>query len=243
MLALNPLSIAHIPEGSPAWFRAAVVAALALHIGAGAIAIVAGYGAMLVRKGGGRHRAFGRAFVLAMLLMAVLATLLAARIAQRGNIAAGLLFSYLVATAWMTVRRPPRTVGRFERGALLFVLALVALELGFALQAWLAPNHRLDGYPMGPYLALAVLTGFFAYGDWRLLRRGGLDGQARLTRHVGRMGFAFFAAAAFLFLGPRRVMPAWTHGSLLFLLLGFAPLALTIFWLVRLRRGRAPAVA
>jgi hypothetical protein len=240
---VTPLSLSHLPEASPAWLRVAVIGALALHIGAGSVAIVCGYGAMLVRKGGGRHRAFGIAFVLSMMMMAMMATLLAVQIGQRGNVAAGLLFFYLVASAWMTVRRPPRTVGRFERGALLFVLALVGLELGFALQAWLAPHHRLDGYPMGPYLALAVLTGFFAYGDVRLLRRGGLDGKARLTRHVGRMGFAFFAAAAFLFLGPRKIMPAWTHGSPLFLLLGFAPLALTIFWLVRLRRGRAPAVA
>ncbi len=244
---MNSLSLAHIPEGSPGWFRAAIVAALALHIGAGAVAILAGYGAMLVRKGGDRHRAFGRVFVVAMLVLAALATLLAAWIAQRGNVAAGLLFFYLVATAWMTVKRPAGSVGRFERGAFLFVLALVALEFGFALQAWLAPNHRLDGYPMGPYLALAVLTALFAWGDLKLLRRGGVAGTARLTRHVGRMGFAFFAAAAFLFLGQRRIMPAWTHGSPLFLLLGLAPLALTVFWLVRLRRGarrgRTPAVA
>jgi len=244
---LNSLALSHIPEGSPGWFRAAIVAALALHIGAGAVAIIAGYGAMLVRKGGGRHRAFGIVFVLAMLLLAVLATLLAIEIGQRGNVAAGLLYSYLVATAWMTMRRPAGTIGRFERGAFLFVLALVALELGFALQAWLAPNHRLDGYPMGPYLALAVLTALFAWGDLKLLRRGGVSGTKRLTRHVGRMGFAFFSASAFLFLGQRKIMPAWTHGSPVLLALGFAPLALTLFWLIRLwlnaRPRGQPAIA
>lgn len=237
---VNSLSISHIPDGSPTWFRAAVMIALALHIGAGGIAIIAGYGAMLVRKGGNRHRAFGFVFVLAMMVVASLATLLAMQIQQRGNVAGGLLFFYLVVTAWMTVRRPAGSVGRFETGAFLFVLALVAVELGFALQTWLSPNHRLDGYPMGPYLALAMLTALFAWGDLKLIRRGGVSGTARLARHVGRMGFAFFAAAAFLFLGQRKVMPAWTHGSPVLLALGFAPLALTLFWLIRLRLRARP---
>lgn len=240
---MTPLSLSHLPDGSPAWVRIAIIAALALHIGAGSVAILSGYAAILVRKGGGRHRRFGMIFVQSMMVMAAFATLLAVQIGQRGNVAGGLLFFYLVATAWMTVRRPANAVGRFEIIAFLFVLALVAVELGFAVQAWLSPNHRLDGYPIGPYLVLAAMTAFFALGDLRLIRRGGVSGTARLARHVGRMGFAFFAAAAFLFLGQRKIMPAWTHGSPILLALGFAPLVLTIFWLFRIRRTARPRQA
>lgn len=242
---MTPLSISHLPEGSPAWLRVAIIAALALHIGAGSLAILSGYAAIAVRKGGGRHRLFGFAFTLSMTVTAVFATLLAAWIGQRGNFVGGLLFFYLVATAWMTVRRPAGSAGLFERRAFLFALALVAMALGFAVQAWLSPQRRLDGYPMGPYIALAAMAAFFAFGDFRLMRRGGVAGAARLARHAGRMGFALFVATGSFFLGQQKVMPLWLHGSPILVALGLAPIPLTLFWLIRIRRAprSRPAIA
>ena len=49
-----------------------------VHIAAGMVAIIAGYVAIAVRKGGRAHRAFGVVFVLAMMVLASVATYLAA---------------------------------------------------------------------------------------------------------------------------------------------------------------------
>lgn len=233
------------PAGLPFWLFVIVAGALALHIAAGGLAILAGYIAIFARKGGRLHRRAGLAFFAAMVLMGVMAAFLSIRIQERGNFAGGILAIYLVATAWMTVRRPPGGTGRFEIGALAAISAIALFFLVSGIQAELIPTHRLDGYPPGPYFAPAVLASLFAWGDWRMLRAGGVTGSARLARHVGRMGFAFFFAAGSFFLGQQQAMPAPLHGSPILLVLGLAPLALTLFWLVRIRvpqRRRAPAL-
>src|SRR5437763_836067 len=109
---MTPLSIARIPAGSPIWIYALVTAVLILHIAAGSFAIISGYVAIFARKGGRLHRRTGILFVLAMVTMGCAAIFLALRIPQRGNVAAGLLAAYLVATGWMTVRREAGRTGR-----------------------------------------------------------------------------------------------------------------------------------
>src|SRR3954454_21541917 len=100
---MTPISLTHFPPGAPSWLYGLILAALALHIAAACVAILAGYGAMGVRKGGKLHRRFGLVFIGSMTAMGVTASLLAVRIHERGNIAAGLLAVYLVVSAWITV--------------------------------------------------------------------------------------------------------------------------------------------
>ncbi|HEX5182103.1 MAG TPA: hypothetical protein VFW19_03015 [Allosphingosinicella sp.] len=230
---MTPLSLAHLAPGSA--FRLLIVCALALHIAGGSIGIVSGYAAILARKGGGLHRRAGLAFTASMVVMGAMAMILAVRIPQRGNIAGGLLAAYLVTTGWMAMRRD--TNGRrFEIGAGLFALALALVQVGFGLEAQASPGHRLDGYPPAPYFVFAAITASLAWGDLRLALNGGRGG--RLARHIGRMGLALFFAAASFFLGQQKVMPAFMRGSPALLLLGLAPLGLTVFWLVRIRLSK-----
>jgi uncharacterized membrane protein len=244
---MTPLSIARLPAGSPLWIYALVTAALILHIAAGSAAIVTGYVAIFASKGGRLHRRAGILFVLAMVTMGCAAIFLALRIPQRGNVAGGLLAAYLVATGWMTVRRQAGRTGRFEIGALLLVLALAGAMAAFGLKAQASPSHRLDGYPPALYFNVVVIALLFAAGDLRMILRGGVAGVQRLSRHILRMGFAFFVAAGSFFLGQQKVMPAAFHGSPVLLVLGLAPLGLMLFWLVRVRIGprkrRAAALA
>jgi uncharacterized membrane protein len=235
---MKPLSLAHLPQDAPMWLLALVVGALILHIGAGCLGIVSGYAAIFAPKGGPLHRRAGKLFVLAMMIMGAAATFLAVRIHQRGNIAGGLLAAYLVATAWMTVRREAGHTGRFEPVAFLCALGIAGIMATFGSEARMSPAHRLDGYPAPLYFTVAGIAAFFAWGDLRMIRRGGLAGTRRLARHVGRMGFALFLAAGSFFLGQQKVMPAFMHGSPVLLVLGLAPLGLTIFWLIRIRIGR-----
>jgi hypothetical protein len=225
--------LAHLAPGSLRFLLAAGV--LALHIAAGSVAIVSGYTAIFARKGGALHRRSGLVFCGAMLLMGAMGSLLALRIHERNNVAAGLLVAYLVASAWMTIRRPAGRVGRFELGAFAVSFALAEAFLAWGFEARWSPSHRLDGFPAGPYFAVAAIAAFFAWGDFRMIRHGGLAGAARIARHAGRMGFGLFFAAGSFFIGQQKVMPAAWHGSPVLLVLGLAPLALTLFWLVRIR--------
>ena len=52
-----------IPADAPWWLPVLMIAGLALHIGGGSTAIVAGWGAVLSRKGSPRHIWFGRLFL------------------------------------------------------------------------------------------------------------------------------------------------------------------------------------
>jgi hypothetical protein len=243
---MKSLSIAHLPPDSPAWLLTLIIAALALHIGAGSVGILSGYTAILARKGARLHRRAGLAFVAAMASMGAIGSLLAIWIGQRGNVAAGTLAAYLVATGWMTVRTPQGRTGLFDRAACAFAAAIALLNLLWGFEARVAPGGKLDGYPAGPYFALALVASLFAWGDMRMLTRGGLAGARRLARHVGRMGLSLLMATSFLFVGQQKLLPAALHGSKILLLLGLAPLALTLFWLVRVRlpkRRIVPALA
>src|SRR5262249_39569872 len=98
--------------------------ALVLHVGAGCLAILAGAAALGVRKGERLHRASGKAFVVAMLVMGTFATYLSI-VRQPGTIAGGILAGYMVATAWMTARRKEGSVGPFETFAMFVALGCV----------------------------------------------------------------------------------------------------------------------
>jgi hypothetical protein len=65
--------------------------------------------------------------------------------------------------------------------------------------------------------------------------QGGISGSQRIARHLWRMCFALFFATSFFFIGQQKVMPVWMRGAPLLFVLGFAPLALLIFWLLRVR--------
>ncbi len=98
-----------------------------VHITAGVIAIIAGYVAVIAKKGERLHRAFGTVFALAILTLAVMAIYLAISLlhalpGQMGNVAAGIFTLYFVSTSWMTVRRKEGTIGLFEKVALVAVL-------------------------------------------------------------------------------------------------------------------------
>src|SRR4051794_20639824 len=209
---MTPISLTHFPPGASSWLYGLIVAALVLHIAAACVAILAGYGAMVARKGGNLHRRLGLVFVGSMMAMAATATFLAVRIHERGNIAAGILAAYLVVSAWVTVRRAPGGIGRAEFAVALVPLAVAASMVLSGLEAAASPTG-LDGYPAGPYYGLAAIAALLLAGDLAMIRRGGVSGARRLARHAGRMGFAFFMAASFFFLGRQKLMPAWLHGA------------------------------
>jgi hypothetical protein len=222
----------------------AVQPGLLLHIAAGTLAIVGGTGASAARKGSLLHRSFGQLFAVSIFVMAMLGIYLALTVPTttaaftppRASISVAALTFYLVSTAWITVRRKPSVVGWPEYAALASALGIAAALLCFgvaALRAAAAPSAAV------PYFVFAAIAFWNAFLDLRLILRGGLAGSARIRRHLWRMCLAWFFASAFFFIGQQKVMPPWLQGSPLLIGLALAPLAIMIFWLVRIWVTRA----
>ena len=58
--------------------------------------------------------------------------------------------------------------------------------------------------PFSIFATVALLAGA---GDVRMIRSRGLQGAARLARHLWRMSFALFIGAFSFFLGQAKVIP------------------------------------
>lgn len=234
------MSTLEIAADAPWIAHAAAAAALVLHIGGGSVAIVAGYGAMAAKKGGRLHRLSGNVFFGAMLTMAGVAAIVAPMLPteQWVNTPAAVFALYLTLTAWLTARRRPGETGQVEA-------ALVTLPLGVAaVGLYLAVSSGGSG-EFGPVYAFSVIGVLAAARDVAMLRRGGIEGVARTARHIWRMSAAFFIATGSFFFGQADVLPDAVRQSAIPMVLGLAPLALMVFWLVRVRipRRRARTVA
>jgi uncharacterized membrane protein len=214
--------------------------ALVLHVLGGTIGILSGYAAVLVAKGERLHRLFGKVFVAGMTVLATAAIYIAIRLQsvsprELGNIGAGILVLYLMATSWMAVKHAPGTTGTFEKAAFAVAVCLCATYVVWGMRA-LAP-HGFDGYPAQLYFTFAGLIAMFAAFDLRMILKGGVAGGQRIARHLGRMSTAWFIASGSFFLGQQKVMPMWMHGSNVLLVLALAPLGFMLFWMVRVRIG------
>lgn len=218
-----------------------------LHILCGTLAVLAGAVALCVTKGSPRHRLAGRVFGYSMLLTAGLGALLGLLRHEHLLITfyAGGLACYLVASGWLSVRASAATPG--WREASLTTLA-AAITLGLLLTGVLALRSESGsayGFPAEDYFLLAVMAGIGLVGDFRLYRRRGVTGHARLARHLWRMCLGLFIATGSLFTGPgARAFPAaWRESGLL----GLPELLVAttlLYWLVELglrgRRAAAP---
>lgn len=217
---------------------------LTIHILGGLTAIAGGFIALFARKGSPLHRRAGDVFVVAMLFMGAAGGWIAATKGDSANMLAGVSMVYLVSSAWITAKRKPNETGRLE--VALFGLALFTIIAAFSFAA-----RATKGAPA--YVVFGVLLTLFAFGDVRVLLRGGLAGGKRLLRHIWRMGFALFVATGSFFLGvaqdpvlrkegirPRLFTPAVRHTHLpevpVYIVVG-----LTLFWVFRvLLTNRTP---
>ena len=217
----------------PVLLRAGALTVLMLHIAGGMVAVVAGYAALAARKGARPHRIAGNVFFAAMLVMGSLAAVL-------GMPFGGLFTCYLVVTSWLAVRRPAGAVGRAERAAFLFVSALAAVALGGSVL-------RAAGAPLpagglgGAGLVFTAVAALAAALDLKVIRAGGVSGFERLRRHLWRMCAAMFIATGSFFLGQADEIPRSLHGPHLWVL-GLAPLAALVWWMIRTRPRPARVV-
>lgn len=223
---------------------------LPIHIVAGALAIIFGAAALSVKKGGTTHRRAGMLFVYAMIVMGVTASLLEfLKGAGVTNVVAAVLALYFVGTALTTVRPQTRWTRIINAVALTVALGLALMAIVGGVRGINNPGLSSGGVPfrtiavMSFVLATALLLA--AAGDLRVMRSGMPRGGPRLARHLWRMCFAMFIAAASFFSIRERVASIlpdpFTSGPMraLPIVLLFGAM---FYWLWRVRRRRPLAV-
>ena len=214
--------------------------ALGVHIISGGLAIILGFVALFVAKGGRTHRLSGMGFFCAMVVMALLGGGLAIAVnrAPGTNAPVGLLTAYLVVTG-LTAVRPVSPTSRLLHVALMGVASAAGLTLlGFGTMAYLSPSGKIYGMPFYPFLIFASIAAIAVAGDVGMLQANGvrvLRGAPRVARHLWRMGTALLIAAFSFFLGQAKVIP---QPYRIFPLLMIPPLAVLVallYWLWRVR--------
>ncbi|HYM78237.1 MAG TPA: hypothetical protein VE377_19845 [Candidatus Dormibacteraeota bacterium] len=208
---------------------------LVLHIIAGTLGMLSGFVAVFLRKGSRQHGLAGNVFVISMLSLGSTGTFLAIMKSQPGNILGGIFTFYLVATAWLTARRRDGGTNILDWGALLVVLALAVVEVTWGLEAAMSPTGLKYAYSPGPYFFLGSVAVLAVVGDIRMLVRKGISGTPRIARHLWRMCFGLFIAASSIFLARQHLFPAFMRTTGMLFGLSFLPIALMIFWLIRVR--------
>lgn len=225
---------------------------LIVHICGGSLALVSGAAAMSFRKGSRWHRAAGKIFVFSMFALAIGAIYIAGVKHDSANVSGGILTFYLVLTAWLTARRRDGQAGKYDLLLLLIPLALGSLTVIAGVEKLRIPGPPKDGVPAAMNFFLGSVMLLACAGDIRMLARHGISGSRRIGRHLWRMCFAFFIATGSFFLGPAnrplRFLSGMGLRQQIFhtllrlevrLFLAVLPLLLLIFWMIRVKVGKA----
>ena len=224
---------------------------LPIHIAAGALAIVFGFTALFVKKGGTIHRRGGMLFVYAMLVMGTTASILEFfKGAGVSNVVAAVLSIYFVGTALTTVRPPSRWTRAINITALIVAITLVFLSVLGGVKNVSTPGLSGGGVPfrtigMMSFILATVLT-LAAAGDVRIMLSGMPRGGRRLARHLWRMCFALFIAAGSFFsirervakILPEPFTTGWMRALPILVLFGAM-----FYWLWRVRGRRGDSIA
>jgi hypothetical protein len=216
---------------------------LLVHITAGAVALLSGFIALFVAKGERAHRKSGMVFAAAMLVMALMGSLMAIfrNVAPGANGPVGVLTTYLVVTGLATVR-PSLASRRLDIAMLIVVLATTVTLATFSILVLVSPTGRLYGMPAFPFIAFAAIGSLAIRGDIRFISAGGagqMRGIPRLRRHLWRMSTALLIAAFSFFLGQAKVIPKPIRIFPLLLIPPLVVLASLVYWLWRVRSKRA----
>ena len=216
--------------------QAIVPAILPVHILAGMLALACGYVALYATKGATLHRRSGMLFVYAIVAMSLSGALMDALKTSRisVNVVAGLVTFYFVTTALLTVRPRFQKSNWIDAVAMLFAVAvgLLAFRSGFEM----AERGRPEA---GPCFIFGIVALLAAAGDVRLMRAGGIQGPRRIARHLWRMCFAMWVAAASFFWGPPNRVPEVIRIPALQAVAVLVPIVAMVYWLWRVRVRRS----
>jgi len=235
--------IAISPE-SAAWIRVTARAVLVLHIGGAGVGLIAGAAALAVPKGGKLHRWAGNTFFASMIMMSLIGAATAPLLPTPDwqSTIVGLLTFYLVATAWIGIRRKTDGFRRIDIAGFVWATSLALAAAAFAVHDALGADG--PSFYVVPDVVFGSIAALAAGLDLRMIRRGGLSKPQRVMRHLWRMCVALFIAAFSFFVGQQQVLPLAVQGSPLLAVPEIAVLGTMLYYMVRTRRARsAPILA
>jgi uncharacterized membrane protein len=206
-----------------------------LHIIAGFSALASGAVALYALKGGKLHRKSGMVFVFTMLFMSAGGAALAIIKPERISIVAGMLTFYLVTTGLLTVRHRSEQFHLLDAVVTMIGLTAGILGFKFGFDALTSSSGTLDGLPPPPGFLFGAVATLSVIGDLRMMMRG-IGGKRRVTRHLWRMCFALWIAAASFFLGQAQVFPEPLRKFPLLVIPPLLVLIIMIYWLARMRK-------
>ncbi|MCF6436851.1 hypothetical protein [Pseudoalteromonas sp. MMG022] len=211
------------------------------HIASGTVAVLAGYTALFMKKGGVGHIKAGRWFVIAMVLMAITGSVVAFIKPMMISVIAGMYTLYLVLTAVAVFRA---SQSRQASGHYVLMYAALAIGLYSFYCVYVVSQSetgRFQGFSAGPYIMFGVLAIISAMLDLRYIMAKQISQRTRVSRHVWRMCFAMFiAVGSFVGQGLQHAPEDIRH----FLLVEYADLIillLMMYWLIRVN-GLLPRV-
>lgn len=204
-----------------------------IHICMGLIGLLSGIAALSFHKGSYLHRTAGNIYFISMLTMSALGAYGAYFVPEMISVLVGILTFYLVATAWMTVKRYEGEIGKAEYLTLTVALLVALAGLIYGREASTSESGLKDGFPPGIYYFFGSVALFAAVSDILLIYRKGVSGVQRIVRHLWRMCFALLIAAASLFLGQPQVFPESIQDTPILFIPVLTTLAVMIYWLIR----------
>jgi hypothetical protein len=210
----------------------------AFHIVAGTVALAAGTGALIHRKGGQDHARWGNWFFGSMLAMASSGGLLAATNGDPVTAIIGVFTCYLLATSWTAAQTAYASDPRIGGG---LAAAGLACAIGEYACAWIAANSasgRIGIYDPTVPIVFGSLALLAVALDLNMLLRRTVALRQRIARHLWRMCTAFFIAAGSLFLGQQDDVFFFMAGSPVLFIPPFAVLGTMAYWIFRMRFGR-----
>jgi len=207
-----------------------------IHIAGGLVALASGTVAVAARKGGSVHVSAGTWFFGSMLVLGITASILGPLKTPPDTPLGGIMVCYFVVTAWLAARARSGTPGKFEKIACAIILTIAAATIAQGFKLALAPPGQFSGPPgPGALFAIGGICLLAGLGDLKFIIRGKLTPTQRISRHLWRMCFALFIATGSFFLGQMDVLPKAVQGSRILFVLAFAPFAVMVFWLLRVR--------
>jgi hypothetical protein len=210
-----------------------------VHVAAGGVALVAGFIALFAAKGATVHRKTGIVFVYAMIVMGLLGAAVAAAEATEISVVAGLVCAYLVITGMATVRPPVSNARLLNIGTMIWGLTLGTASLTLGVWSLVFATGRIDGLPAQVAVMFGTVALIGGMSDIRVVRSGPLTGPSRLSRHLWRMCFALWIAAASFFFGQADELPKVLQIPALLAVPPMLTLLAMAYWMWRVRWRRS----
>ncbi len=178
-----------------------------IHFLGGALAIIAGFAALLVPKGSSSHKVMGNIFMISMLILGITSIYVAYTRTIMLSLINGFFVCYLVSTSWIAIKRKPGNIGYFEKVSILVGGAVAIMLIKSGLQAAHSDTGKLSGFGPEVFYFFATIATIAVILDIKMVYRGGLIGSQRIVRHLWRMCFPMFMATAAFFFGQAKLLP------------------------------------